>query len=212
MDSEETISVQGTELSGRLIIPDRPKGAIIFAHGSGSNISSARNNYVASKLNEAGYVTLVFDLLTAKEQQVTKNRFDIELLSDRLVGATKWLRSNKLIKNLKVGYFGSSTGAAAALSAAAYWGPSIRAVVSRGGRPDLAEEVLDLIETPVLLIVGGEDREVLSLNRQAYSHMGCEKKMEIVSGATHLFEEEGAMERVANLSTEWFDSHMEDSQ
>ncbi|KKT67961.1 MAG: hypothetical protein UW64_C0033G0006 [Microgenomates group bacterium GW2011_GWC1_44_37] len=148
--------------------------------------------------------TLLLDLLTPKEDAVTGNRFDIELLTERLIAVTKWCMENEKTRKLRIGYYGASTGSAAALSAAAYWGTKIKAVVSRGGRPDLAVDVLDLIESPTLLIVGGEDKQVVDYNRFAYQKLGCIKKMEIIAGATHLFEEKGALERVAEISSMWF--------
>ena len=207
MDSEVKIKIGGETLDGSLAVPDGAVGLVIFAHGSGSGRMSPRNTYIVEELNNAGLATLLFDLMTEEEDRVYENRFDIELLTDRLVGATKWCMDNAMTADLKIGYFGSSTGAAAALSASAYYGTKIKAVVSRGGRPDLTGDELDLIESPTLLIVGGEDKEIIVLNRQAYSHMGCEKKMEIIPGATHLFEEEGALERVADLAINWFIGH-----
>ena len=209
MDPEVKLKVGGIELIGSLSIPENPIGLVIFAHGSGSSRMSPRNVFVAEELNKAGIATLLFDLLTEEEDQDRQNRFDIELLTDRLVGVTKWCHENPKTEGMKIGYFGASTGAAAALSAAAYWGTRITAVVSRGGRPDLTGEELDLVEAATLLIVGGEDKEVIDLNRQAYSHMGCEKKVEIVPGATHVFEEEGALEKVAELAVNWFKVHFE---
>ncbi|KKT34981.1 MAG: Dienelactone hydrolase [Candidatus Collierbacteria bacterium GW2011_GWF1_44_12] len=207
MDSEVKIRIGGETLDGSLAVPDGAVGLVIFAHGSGSGRMSPRNTYIVEELNNAGLATLLFDLMTEEEDRVYENRFDIELLTDRLVGATKWCMDNAMTADLKIGYFGSSTGAAAALSASAYYGTKIKAVVSRGGRPDLTGDELDLIESPTLLIVGGEDKEIIVLNRQAYSHMGSEKKMEIIPGATHLFEEEGALERVADLAINWFIGH-----
>ncbi len=209
MDPLVKIKVVGEELSGLLVVPDGAVGLVIFAHGSGSSRMSPRNTYVAEELNNAGLATLLFDLLTEEEDQVYENRFNIELLTDRLVGVTRWCMDNPKLADLRIGYFGSSTGAAAALSASAYYGTKIKAVVSRGGRPDLTGDELDLIESPTLLIVGGEDKETIDFNRQAYTHMGCEKKMEVIPGATHLFEEEGALERVAELAVIWFLSHLQ---
>lgn len=196
--------IRNENLKGFLEIPDNASGLIIFAHGSGSSRMSPRNLFVAEALNKAGFATLLFDLLTEQEEKWPVNKFEIELLTERLIGVTKWCMDNGKTSGLKIGYFGASTGSAAALSAAAYWGTKVYAVVSRGGRPDLAMDELDLIEAPVLLIVGGEDREVIDLNRKAYIKIGCTKKMEVISGATHLFEEEGALEKVAGLAINWF--------
>ena len=202
------LQIQNVSLVGDLEIPSGAFGLVIFAHGSGSSSQSPRNIFVAGELNKAGFATLLFDLLSEKEDKIRKNRFDIELLTERLIGVTKWALESEKTKTLKIGYFGASTGSAAALSAAAYWGTKISAVVSRGGRPDLAMEELDLIEAPVLLIVGGEDKETIDLNRKAYIKIGCVKKTEIVVGATHLFEEPGALEKVARVASQWFLRHM----
>ena len=207
---EVEILIQNIMLKGSLNVPVEPKGLIIFAHGSGSSRFSPRNIFVADELNKEGYTTLLFDLLTEEEDKWPVNKFEIELLTERLIGVTKWCTENEKTKNLKIGYFGASTGSAAALSAAAYWGTKIFSVVSRGGRADLAMEELDLIEAPVLLIVGGNDKEVIDLNRKAYVKIGCVKKMEIVAGATHLFEEEGALEKVAELAINWFNRFLPD--
>lgn len=201
---EIEIRIHSESLKGILEIPTEPLGVVIFAHGSGSSRLSPRNTFVANELHKMGFVTLLFDLLTEEEDQIYENRFNIELLTERLIGVTKWCMENEEIKGEKIGYFGSSTGSAAALSAAAYWGTKISAVVSRGGRPDLTMGELDLVEAPTLLIVGGEDKEVIDLNRKAYVRLGCVKKMETVLGATHLFEEPGALEKVAELAGLWF--------
>lgn len=202
MDIE--ISVQNIALNGVLELPSRTKSLVVFAHGSGSGRYSERNSLVALGLQKSGIGTLLFDLLTDKEDDVYENRFDMELLTDRLIAVTKWCFEDEKTKELNIGYYGSSTGAAAALSSAAYWGTKIKALVSRGGRPDLAMDVLDLIEAPTLFIVGGNDKELVALNRQAYQKMGCVKKIEVIPGATHLFEEYGAMEKVSDLTTQWF--------
>lgn len=209
MTDEVLIKVLGADLKGALHADSDSKGLVIFAHGSGSGKNSPRNLFVASELNKNGIGTLLFDLLTEKEDTNVENRFNIDLLTDRLVGATKWSMENERTKKLPIGYFGASTGAAAALSAAAYWGSKIKAVVSRGGRPDLAGEVLDLVESPTLLIVGSLDKETIDRNRQAYIHLGCEKKTEVIAGAGHLFEEEGALEKVSDLAIKWFLKHFE---
>ncbi len=202
---EIEIPIQVLSLKGYLEIPGGARGLIIFSHGSGG--LSLRNSFVAEELNKAGFATILFDLLTEGESKIPEKRFDIDLLTERLIGVTKWCMEQEKTKNLKIGYFGTGTGSAAALSAAAYWGTKIRAVVSRGGRPELAMEELDLIEAPTLLIVGGDDKTMIDYNRRAYAKIGCVKKMEIVAGATHLFEEEGALEKVDKLAGEWFLKH-----
>ena len=195
-------------LEGDLTIPDGPKGIVLFAHGSGSSRKSPRNRYVASVLNKSKFATLLFDLLTPEEEtidiQTRHLRFDIELLSMRLVGATDWLGKNKEVKDLNVGYFGASTGAAAALVAAVERADIVHAVVSRGGRPDLAGKVLPSVQSPTLLIVGGDDPVVIDINRGAMEQIRVEKKLVIVPGASHLFEEPGALEKVAELAADWF--------
>ncbi len=195
-------------LEGRLALPDEAKGIVIFAHGSGSSRLSPRNLFVASTLQKAGFGTLLFDLLTKEEDYVYENRFDIDLLTARLVGATRWLASRPEAKGFPVGYFGASTGAAAALQGAAQAGKGIRAVVSRGGRPDMAMPSLPKVLAPTLLIVGEQDPEVLQLNRLALAMLAGEKELTIVPGATHLFEEPGALEKVATLAREWFLRHL----
>jgi putative phosphoribosyl transferase len=204
------IAVGSIELDGDLTVPERSRGVVMFAHGSGSSRKSPRNRFVASVLQRAGLSTLLFDLLTPDEEvmdEVTAEfRFDIALLAERLTVATDWLRTRAPQQN--VGYFGASTGAAAALIAAAARGPDIAAVVSRGGRPDLAAEDLPRVQAATLLIVGGNDEQVLALNEQALSALTCEKKLEVVPGATHLFEEAGALERVAELARDWFTARL----
>lgn len=201
---EVTILIQNVELKGILEIPNKAESLVIFAHGSGSGRLSERNSFVAVELRKQGIATLLLDLLTEKEDKVYENRFNVETLTERLIAVTKWCLEGEKTKGLKIGYYGASTGAAATLSAAAYWGTRIKAIVCRGGRPDLSMDVLDLIESPTLLIVGGEDRQVIDFNRQAYQKIGAIKKMELISGATHLFEESGAMEKVAELTGLWF--------
>jgi putative phosphoribosyl transferase len=195
-------------LEGNLSIPDSAQGIILFAHGSGSSRHSPRNRYVAQALQQAGFATLLFDLLTPKEETVdlqTRHlRFNINLLAERLVGATDWLAARPDTQSLRMGYFGASTGAAAALVAATQRPHAVRAIVSRGGRPDLAGSALAEVQAPTLLIVGGNDPLVLDLNRQALAKLRVAKKLEIVPGATHLFEEPGALEQVASLAQEWF--------
>jgi len=197
-------------LPGILAMPKKnPRGIVVFAHGSGSSRLSPRNTYVATVLHQAGFGTLLFDLLTSREDVVYDNRFDINLLSKRLTAATEWLRAQKGIPNLHVGYFGASTGAAAALQASVRR-EDVKAIVSRGGRPDLAWDYLDRVQAPTLLIVGGSDDEaVLDLNKRALQRLNAvsgrkDNKLVIVPGATHLFEEPGALEEVANLATDWF--------
>jgi putative phosphoribosyl transferase len=198
-------------LDGNLAIVDGATALVLFEHGSGSSRHSPRNQFVARTLNNAGLATLLFDLLTAEEELVdirtAELRFDIGLLAERLVHATRWARHEKKTRDLRIGYFGSSTGGAAALVAAAELPDDVDAVVSRGGRPDLAGEALLKVKAPTLLIVGGEDHIVIDLNEQACAQMRCEVKIDIVSGATHLFEEPGALERVANLASDWFLLH-----
>jgi dienelactone hydrolase len=212
ISKEILIRINGKSIFGNLKIPEKAKGLIIFAHGSGSSRFSTRNNYVAGILNKNNLGTLLFDLLTAEEEKIdnytAEYRFNIELLAKRLIDVTDWLIKEPSLKNLKLGYFGASTGAAAALAAAAKRPDIIYAVVSRGGRPDLAMESLHGVKAPTLLIVGGEDFEVIELNRTAYENISAKKKLEIMPGATHLFEEPGALEEVSRLSAEWFTRYL----
>jgi putative phosphoribosyl transferase len=198
-------------LSGNLTVPQGSIALVLFAHGSGSSRHSPRNQFVARTLNEAGLATLLFDLLTREEEQIDARtaalRFDIALLAQRLIHATRWADQQKRTGALPIGYFGSSTGGGAALVAAAELPDKICAVVSRGGRPDLAAEALPKARAPTLLVVGGEDRVVIGLNEEARRRMSCEVKLEIVPGATHLFDEPGALERVAQLASDWFLRH-----
>jgi putative phosphoribosyl transferase len=196
-------------IEGMLEIPDRAVGLVLFAHGSGSSRHSPRNNYVAGVLREAGIGTLLMDLLTVEEDRDYQTRFDIPLLTQRLTVATAWLQEQAGLKALPIGYFGDSTGAAAALQAAAKMGKAVAAVVSRGGRPDLAGEAALLqVDSPTLLLVGGWDDVVIELNQAAYDLMSCEKKLSIIPGATHLFEEPGTLEEVAKQATAWFTRHL----
>jgi dienelactone hydrolase len=199
-------------LEGNLAVPEGATGVVLFAHGSGSGRMSPRNRYVAKALREANLATLLIDLLTPEEEEAdlrTRHlRFDIGLLAQRLAGATDWLLQNPETQNLRVGYFGASTGAAAALVAAADRSEEVGAVVSRGGRPDLAGEALWAVEAPTLLIVGGNDVPVIGMNREAMERLRAEKRLEIVPGATHLFEEPGALEEVARLAAGWFARHL----
>jgi len=198
-------------LRGILRVPEGARGIVLFAHGSGSGRFSPRNSFVAEELAKAGLASCLFDLLTAAEEEIDAVtaglRFDIPLLTDRLVAVTEWTRAHTELAALPIGYFGASTGAAAALAAAARV-PDIAAVVSRGGRPDLAGAALAQVRAPTLLIVGGEDREVLSLNRIALAQLVCEARLEIVPRATHLFVEPGTLEQVASLAGGWFAQHL----
>jgi predicted phosphoribosyltransferase/dienelactone hydrolase len=203
--SEVLIPVaRGGQIAGDLTVPERPSGIVVFAHGSGSSRRSPRNRDVAAVLAEAGLATLLLDLLTPAEERRRANVFDIGLLAGRLTAASEWVRGQRRLAALGLGYFGASTGAAAALWAAAEPGAEVRAVVSRGGRPDLAAPRLSRVRSPALLLVGGEDRDVLELNRDALSLMECEAHLEIIPGATHLFAEPGALDEVARLAAGWF--------
>ena len=202
------IQVDGVKLEGELVVPLGAESIVIFSHGSGSSRHSPRNKFVAGELQKAGIGTLLFDLLTEKEDEVYETRFNIALLTDRLVEATKWLKNQQRAKGFKIGYFGASTGAAAALAAAATLGSEISAVVSRGGRPDLALPILNKVTAATLLIVGEGDELVVGLNEKAYGELKAEKGLEIVPGATHLFEEPGALERVALLAADWFKKYL----
>ncbi|HEX2972171.1 MAG TPA: dienelactone hydrolase family protein [Tepidisphaeraceae bacterium] len=206
------IPLDEVTLQGDLSLPNDAKGIVIFAHGSGSSRRSPRNQFVASELTRAGLATLLFDLLTIEEEEIDEYtaamRFNINLLADRLVGATDWVLAQKETTGLAVGYFGASTGGAAALVAAARRPEIAKAVVSRGGRPDLAGHALPLVGAPTLLIVGGEDLPVIEMNREAMALLRCEKRLEIVPGATHLFEEPGTLEEVARLARAWFEERL----
>lgn len=191
-------------LKGMLAVPRAAKGVVLFAHGSGSGRFSPRNSYVARVLQEAGIATLLVDLLTEREAEDRRLVFDIDLLTQRVMDAAAWLRQNRDTRGLPVGYFGASTGSAAALQAAAQEGPAVAAVVSRGGRPDLAMDQLPQVRVPTLLIVGGNDEPVVELNQVAYDLLAGPKELVIVPGATHLFEEPGALEEVARLARDWF--------
>jgi len=207
-DEEVVVEAGGVRLAGHLTVPERPIGAVVFAHGSGSSRHSPRNRYVARVLNDAGLATLLFDLLTPDEEHDRANVFDVELLALRLVEVTAWLRTRPETRDLPVGYFGASTGAAAALWAAAQPQAEIAAVVSRGGRPDLAGPRLPAVSAPTLLIVGGRDDLVLDLNRQARAQLRCESALAVVPGATHLFEEPGTLQAAADLAGGWFTGHL----
>jgi putative phosphoribosyl transferase len=209
-----TIRVGDAVLEGDLVLPENAQGIVVFAHGSGSSRHSPRNRQVAAALNEARIGTLLVDLLTEREEEVDQLtghlRFDIELLARRLVGIIDWLQENPETASLPIGLFGASTGAAAALVAAAVRPTVVAAVVSRGGRPDLALGALPLVRAPALLIVGEADSPVIELNRQALDALQTEKRLEIVPGATHLFEEPGALDEVARLAADWFARHLGD--
>jgi len=206
------ITAGPVDLEGNLSMPENAAGVVLFAHGSGSSRHSPRNRYVAQVLRQGGLATLLMDLLTAAEERedarTARLRFDIDLLARRLAGAIDWLVGNPATSRLRIGLFGASTGAAAALVAAAERADAVGAVVSRGGRPDLALPVLERVKAPTLLIVGGLDHPVIGMNREALDHLQAEKRLEIVAGATHLFEEEGTLEEVARLARGWFRSHL----
>ncbi len=209
---EVKIPVEGGLLSGDLVIPETSSGLALFVHGSGSSRKSPRNQYVARYLQEENIATLLFDLLTPEEEekdlQTTEYRFNIGLLAGRLLEVTKQIEKQAETKHLSIGYFGASTGAAAALIAAAKLKDKVSAVVSRGGRPDLAAAHLAHVTAPTLLIVGGNDYGVIELNEKALELLNCKKRLEIVEGATHLFEERGALERVSHLASLWLREHL----
>jgi putative phosphoribosyl transferase len=203
------IPAGGATIEGMLEIPEGAVGLVLFAHGSGSSRHSPRNNFVAGMLREAGVGTLLMDLLTPEEDRDYAQRFDIDLLTGRLLDAARWVGAQEAAQTLPLGFFGASTGAAAALEAAAALGVTTRAVVSRGGRPDLASrEALAKVSAPTLLLVGGFDGGVIELNQQAYDQLRCKKEMVIVPGATHLFEEPGTLEEVARQAANWFARHL----
>ena len=209
---EARIPARSAMLEGEVHVGEESRGIVLFAHGSGSSRHSPRNQLVARSLRDRGLGTLLFDLLTREEEAVDLHtrhlRFDIALLAGRLVDASRWVRSRPETRALKIGYFGASTGGGAALVAAADLGNEIGAVVSRGGRPDLAADALTRVKSPTLLIVGGLDEPVIKLNKEALARLRCEKELRIVPGATHLFEEHGALEEVARLAGEWFGRHL----
>ena len=211
-ESVVRILVNSDSIEGNLVVPSSAKGIVLFAHGSGSSRFSPRNRYVAGVLNKAGIATLLIDLLTQEEEEVDVRtgqfRFDIELLNERLMSAAEWLKKNPRTKKLGLGLFGASTGAAAALITAVQLPDYVKAVVLRGGRPDLAMEYLKKVKAPTLFIVGGKDTVVLDINRKVMMQVSAEKKLEIVPGASNLFEEPGKLEEVARLSTAWFLEHL----
>jgi predicted alpha/beta-hydrolase family hydrolase len=212
MSHEVWIPVDSITLPGELSVPDRAKGLVLFAHGSGSSRHSPRNQYVAQVIREAGVGTLLLDLLTREEERIDLQtphlRFDTVLLARRLDGATKWAKKQIETSHLRVGYFGASTGGGAALVAAAELGGRIGAIVSRGGRPDMAGEALSRVISPTLLIVGGSDEAIIRLNEEALGKLQCVKELKIVLDATHLFEEPGKLEEVARLAADWFRKHL----
>lgn len=211
-EREIRVPVGSVTLEGNLSVPENARGVVLFAHGSGSGRHSPRNRYVAEELRQAGLGTLLIDLLTPEEEEIdlrTRHlRFDIGMLAERLVGTTDWLKRDPNTRNLRVGYFGASTGSGAALVAAAERHEEVGALVSRGGRPDLAGDALARVRAPTLLIVGGNDVPVIEMNREALEQLRVEKELEIVPGATHLFEEPGALEEVARLASGWFVRHL----
>ncbi len=209
-DEDVDVPAGAVHLAGHLALPLGSSGIVIFAHGTGSSRHSPRNRHVAEVLNAAGFGTLLFDLLTTDEERDRGDVFDVPLLAARLIGATRWLRARPGMAHLPIGYFGASTGAAAALWAAAEPGSNVMAVVSRGGRPDLAGPRLAAVEAPTLLIVGGHDGVVLDLNRRARAELRCESRLTVVPGAAHLFEEPGTLDRVAELARDWFTAHLAD--
>ncbi len=215
LDEQDTlvhIALKDVVLEGSLKIPSNATGLVIFSHGSGSSRKSPRNNYVANTLQQMGMATLLFDLLTEMEDRIYENRFDMDKLTQRLIETTQWIQRQKLAQELPIGYFGASTGAASALRAAAFLGSGIKAVVSRGGRPDLALNELDRVKAPTLLIVGSWDTDVIKLNQKAYDALACIKELDIIPNAGHLFEEPGKLREVAEISANWFLKWLEKSR
>lgn len=208
MEKFVQIDADHVQMEGNLCIPNNAKSMVLFAHGSGSSRFSPRNNFVAKKLQEANCATLLIDLLSKEEDSVYETRFDIPLLTKRLIAIVRWLQKEKETKSLSIGLFGASTGAASALLVAAQLGKEIRAVVSRGGRPDLALSSLKKVVSPTLFIVGGNDFQVIQLNEMAFKELECEKRFDIVPNATHLFEEPGCLEKVALLAQGWFTTYL----
>jgi putative phosphoribosyl transferase len=208
LERSVTIPADAVRLEGILGVPAEARGAVLFAHGSGSGRYSPRNTYVARVLQEAGFATLLLDLLEEREAEDRRNVFDIDLLADRVLTASEWLLREPETRHLRIGYFGASTGAGAALQAAARLPASVGAVVSRGGRPDLAWDYLPQVLAPTLLIVGGHDLPVIQMNEEALARLDCTKALVIVPGATHLFEEPGTLEEVARLAADWFRRHL----
>lgn len=203
-----TITSSNVRLTGELVVPSNNLGLVVFSHGSGSSRFSQRNRFVAESLQRNGFATFLVDLLTADEDCYEQNRFDVSLLTVRLMDVVRYFATKHDTAFERIGLFGASTGAASALRAAAILGKHVFAVVGRGGRPDLAWDSLELVECPTLLIVGGADKQVLELNKRALLLLHCEKELHVVSNATHLFEEAGALEEVARVSSEWFSAHV----
>lgn len=206
------IPIGKIELEGELIIPSESQSLVIFSHGSGSSRFSSRNNFVARELQNQNISTFLFDLLTEEEDRIYANRFNIELLTERLVLVTKYMASLPLCSGFKIGYFGASTGAASALRAAAKLPEIVNAIVSRGGRPDLAIDIAPKIKAPTLLIVGELDYDVLELNKKVYNVLTCDKKLDVIPGATHLFEEPGTLNKASDKATDWFNMHLQKQQ
>ena len=206
--SDIDIPLASAILKGDLVIPDNAIGIVLFSHGSGSSRFSSRNRMVAELIQQQKIGTFLFDLLTEEEDQVYENRFNIDLLASRLIDTTEWLLENKDAKGLPIAYFGASTGAASALRAAAFFGKTIKAIVSRGGRPDLAITELPMVSAPTLLIVGSLDVPVIGMNKMAYDELESVKEMKIIHGATHLFEEPGKLQEVAELAIEWYKKYL----
>ena len=202
------IPLSSVTLKGDLVIPENATGIVVFSHGSGSSRFSSRNRMVAELIQKQNIATFMFDLLTEEEDHITENRFNIDLLANRLIETTQWLMENEDTKSLAIGYFGASTGAASALRAAAHFGKTIKAVVSRGGRPDLTIADLPLVTAPTLLIVGGLDAPVITMNKMAYDQLESIKDMKIIEGATHLFEEPGKLLEVADLAIDWYKKYL----
>jgi putative phosphoribosyl transferase len=205
---EIDIPLTSVTLKGDLVIPENATGIVVFSHGSGSSRFSTRNRMVAELIQKQNIGTLLFDLLTEEEDEIYENRFNIDLLVSRLIETTEWLMDYKEVKFLPIGYFGASTGAASALRAAAYFGNTIKAVVSRGGRPDMALSALHQVMASTLLIVGGMDVPVIGMNKMAFDELQSVKEMKIIHGATHLFEEPGKLQEVANLAIIWYKRHL----
>lgn len=203
--TEVSIRLDGLFLPGILCIPENATGIVVFSHGSGSSRLSSRNGFVARSLCNGGLATLLFDLLTEEEDRIYENRFNIDLLTTRLMDVIHWLQSLEITKTLSIGLFGASTGSASALRAASFYNDEVHAVVSRGGRPDLAMVALHKVSAPTLLLVGGWDKEVLELNRKAYEKLQCERKLQVVPEASHLFSEPGKLKEVAMHTVDWFE-------
>lgn len=208
LKDEVNINVKNSIITGELNLPEEASAIIIFSHGSGSSRNSIRNQQVAGYLNEHNFATLLLDLLTEEEDTIYQNRFDIGLLSNRLIGATRWIQSNHSTRNLNIGYFGASTGAASAIIAASEMDKAIKAIVSRGGRAELATDAISKVKSPTLLIVGSLDTHVLKMNQDTFSKLNCIKKLEVIDGATHLFQEPNKLEKVADLSNNWFQKYL----